>query len=232
MLPRPPWRSMLKPYAASISLLTPISPSPPPFPHISHLPAQRAEPTAWAKPAGKPCTKRADASTSSNYCLTQHSPEVLSSPKKRKKEKKIKLPKGVSAPQDRLGGKPAPQAPSSDSFSYSSNAGCSQHPSSLLRFSFGQRKHCRWQQCRPPYVSPIPNLSLKHQYFRAGRICLKSCMQSTAWTTAPIPTSSWNANPAANPSTKTTPSFREKGLEKAKRVRESKKLPSETTYAQ
>lgn len=152
--------------------------------------------------------------------------------KKKKKEKKIKLPKGVSAPQDRLGGKPAPQAPSSDSFSYSSNAGCSQHPSSLLRFSFGQRKHCRWQQCRPPYVSPIPNLSLKHPYFRAGRICLKSCMQSTAWTTAPIPTSSWNANPAANPSTKTTPSFREKGLEKAKRVRESKKLPSETTYTQ
>lgn len=93
MLPRPPWRSMLKPYAASISLLTPISPSPPPFPHISHLPAQRAEPTAWAKPAGKPCTKRADASTSSNYCLTQHSPEVLSSPKKEKKRRKLSCQK-------------------------------------------------------------------------------------------------------------------------------------------
>lgn len=37
---------------------------------------------------------------------------------------------------------------------------------------------------------------------------------------APIPTSFWNANPAANPSTKTTPSYREQGLEKAKRVRE------------
>lgn len=150
--------------------------------------------------------------------LLSHSalPEILS------KKKEITLPKGISTHTAVPGGgKAAPKAPSSVIFSYS-KAGFSQHPSSM-------------NKPPPPAMHSIPlaatsHLCLEHQHVK---ICSDLKRKATCRDCGRNVTSSQNLTPIINPSTTTNSQRQGKGLGESKKgKRESKKLPSETTYAQ
>lgn len=201
--------------------LTSLSPSIQFHSHpLPSLPAHRkAEPTACEQQAARATEK---PHRKGRMHLQARITFSLGTPRDPFQKKEITLPKGISTHTAVPGGgKAAPKAPSSVIFSYS-KAGFGQHPSSM-------------NKPPPPAMHSIPlpatsHLCLEHQHVK---ICSDLKRKATCRDCGHNVTSSQNLTPIINPSTTTNSQRQGKGLGESKKgKRESKKLPSETTYAQ